>query len=282
VARIGELLGFSGWMLAVHVAQYVQDKADEIVVGGVASPAALGLYGVAADTATAPTVEVVLPVTRALFPVFARISADTAAVRDAYLDVFAAACMISVATGVGMALVADDFVAVALGPHWTASVPLVRILAIGGGLYGIMQASIPVLSATGHARLSATLTTSRAVAMVVGLVAAGLLGGLRTIALARVVITLAFIPGLLLAISRVLPVRFSDLLARTWRPVLAALPMAAGVLLLRQVLLASPWPRLFAESGAGAVIYTGALAVLWHASGSPPGPEAAAWRRLRR
>lgn len=282
VAKIRELLGFSGWMLLVHVAQYVQDKADEFVVGGVASPAAMGLYNVSADTATAPTVEVVLPVTRALFPVFARISADGEAVREAFLDVFAVACMVSVATGVGMALVARDFVAVALGAQWGAAVPLVRILAVGGGLYGVMQASIPVLSATGHARLSAMLTTSRALALVPALVIAGVLGSVQTVALVRVAITLAFIPGMLLAITRVLPVTFSDLAARVWRPVAAAGPMVAGVAFVHALLPDLAWLRLPLDITAGAAIYPAALLMVWRWSGAPEGPEANVWRWLRR
>jgi O-antigen/teichoic acid export membrane protein len=280
VAKIPELLGFSGWMLLVHVAQYVQDKADDMVVGGVATPAAMGLYTVSADTATAPTVEVVLPVTRALFPVFARIGSDAGAVRAAFLDVFAVACMMSVATGAGMALVARDFVAVALGPHWAAAVPLVRILAIGGGLYGIMQASVPVLSATGHARLSALLTATRAAALVPGLVAAGLLGNTVWVALTRVAITLVFIPGMLLALTRVLPVTFAELLARAWRPVAAAVPMAACVLSVHALLPDLAWLRLMLDAAVGAAIYP--LSLFWALAGSPAGPEARAWQWLRR
>ena len=161
LARVRGLLAFSGWMLLVNVAQYVHDKADEFVVGGVASAGAMGRYSVAADAATAPTIEVVLPATRALFPVFARLGDDRAAVRAAYLDVFSAATLISVATGLGMALVAGDFVRVALGEQWIAAIPLVRLLAIAGGLYGIMHNGITVLSATGHARISGLLAASR-------------------------------------------------------------------------------------------------------------------------
>jgi O-antigen/teichoic acid export membrane protein len=118
VDRIGELLSFSGWMLVVNIAQFFHDKGDEVVVGGLGNPAAMGAYNVAADVATAPTTEVVLPVARALFPVFARISGDRAAVRVAYLDLFATMCLICAAIGPGMALVADDFVLLALGPQW--------------------------------------------------------------------------------------------------------------------------------------------------------------------
>jgi len=283
VTRIPALLAFSGWMLAVHIAQYVQDRADEFVVGGFASAAAMGSYSVASDVATAPTVEVVLPVTRALFPVFARIGADTAAVRAAYLDVFSAACMVSVATGLGMALVAEDFVRLALGPAWLESVPLVRVLAIAGGLYGVMQNGIPVLGATGHARLSARITASRAAATVLALLAAAAIwGSTWAVALARTVVTAAFVPGIYLALSRVLPVTPRDLLLRAWRPAAAGALMAGVVLSVHAAAPAQPALRLAIDVGAGALAYAGGIALLWLLQGRPDGLEAALLRGLRR
>lgn len=280
VNKISEMLGFSGWMLAVNVAQYVTGKADEFVVGGVASPTAMGLYNVAADTATAPTMEVALPVVRALFPIFARIADDAVAVRAAYLEVFAATCMISVAVGGGMALVAADFVAVALGPKWITAVPLVRILAIAGGLYGLMQAGIPVLNATGHSRLSAQVTASRALAMVLAMGMAAWWGDIATIAWVRTVVTAAFIPGIFIAIARVLPVTIGDMLARAWRPVAAGMAMIAAVLAAHAGMPPAPLARLFVDTAVGAVAYGGAVLLLWWLAGRPAGLEAAVVRQI--
>ena len=279
--RIRGLLAFSGWMLAVHVAQFVQDKADEFVVGGVAAPAAMGSYAVAADVATAPTIEVVLPVTRALFPVFARISADPQAVRAAYLDVFAASTIISVATGLGMALVAEDFVRLALGPAWQQTVPLVRILAIAGGLYGIMQTGFTVLGAVGHARLAAQLTGTRAGLTVLALTLAGLFGSVESIAWERTAVTGLFIPGMFLALTRVLPVTLADLAARGWRPLAAAVPMALLVPAVQAAAPDSAWLRLVLAIAAGALAYLGSLLLCWRLAGRPEGLEATALRRLR-
>jgi O-antigen/teichoic acid export membrane protein len=281
LAHVRGLLAFSGWMLLVNVAQYVHDKADEMVVGGVADAAAMGNYAVSSDAGTAPTIEIVLPATRALFPVFARISHDRQAVRAAYLDVFAAAWLISVATGVGMALVASDFVRVALGEKWLAAVPLVRLLAIAGGLYGIMHNGITVLGATGHARLSGLLSASRALLIVPALVAAGLLGGVEAIAATRTLITLAFIPGICVAIARVLPVTLADMVSRAWRPLLAAAAMAAVVPAVQAVAPDIAWLRLFLAMLAGALAYAGTVLLLWHAAGRPAGLEVAVWRQLR-
>ena len=280
LARARGLLAFSGWMLLVNVTQYIHDKADEMVVGGVADAATMGRYAVSSDAGTAPTIEVVLPATRALFPVFARISGDRVAVRAAYLDVFAAACLISVATGVGMALVAGDFVRVALGPQWVEAVPLVRLLAIAGGLYGIMHNGITVLGATGHARLGGLLSASRTLVLVPVLIAAGLLGGVTAIAAARTLITLAFIPGICVAIARVLPVTLGDMASRIWRPLVAAMVMATVVLAAQAVSPPTPWVRLFLAMGAGGLAYLGAVLALWHAAGRPAGLEAALTRQF--
>jgi lipopolysaccharide exporter len=282
VRRIREILAFSGWMLAVNLAQYVNGRADQFVVGGIAGPAAMGLYNVAADAGTAPAMEITLPVARALFPVFAKIRDDAAAVRTAFLDLFAAVCMVSIAVGLGTALVAEDFVAVALGPRWGAAVPLVRLLAIAGGLYGIMQAAIPVMSALGHARLSAEVTASRAASMVAAVAAAAALGDIETIAWARTLITLVFIPGIFLAIARVMPVSLGDMASRGWRPLAAGAVMAAVVLAAHAAVPAIPALRLLTDSAAGAASYAAALLLLWWLAGRPGGLEAALVARVRR
>jgi O-antigen/teichoic acid export membrane protein len=282
LARVRGLLAFSGWMLLVNVAQYVHDKADEFVVGGVASAGAMGRYSVAADAATAPTIEVVLPATRALFPVFARLGDDRAAVRAAYLDVFSAAALISVATGLGMALVAGDFVRVALGEQWIAAIPLVRLLAIAGGLYGIMHNGITVLSATGHARLSGLLAASRTFFLVPALLIAGLLGSVETIAATRAVVTLAFIPGIFFAVARVLPVTPADMILRVWRPLAAGAAMAAVVFVVQAVAPDVPPLRLALGAGSGAVAYAAAIVLLWKLARSPEGLESAVAERVLR
>jgi len=281
LARIPEMLSFSGWMLVVHLASYCNERADEMTVGAVAGPAAMGEYNVAADLATAPTQEIILPVVRALFPVFARIGGDPAAARAAFLDVFAASCLICMAVGGGMALVARDFVAVALGSQWTGAVVLVQILALGGAFAGCVAGVPAVLSAMGHSRLTAQLSVTRAVVMVLGVVPAALLGGLQAIAVTRVLVMLAFLPGALVAVRRVLPVSTADLVQRLWRPLAAMLVMALAVAEVHGWAPASPWLRLPIDVAVGAGAYTATVLALWRAAGQPPGPEAALCQWVR-
>ena len=280
-SRMREVLAFSGWMLTVNVSQYINDRADELAVGSLGSPTSMGVYNVAADTATAPTAETVLPVLQALFPVFARIRDDPAALRAAYLDVLSVCCILSVAIGGGVALVAGDFVQVVLGPKWLAVVPLMRVLAIAGGLFAIMQNGIPVLTAIGHERLAAQLTVSRAVSLLLAVGAAAFFGDAMAIAYARVAITLVFIPGIFLTLARVLPITLGDMLARIWRPVAAGCVMAVCVLAVHAAAPDIPALRLAIDVATGAAAYTGATLLLWGLAGLPAGPEAAAVNWLR-
>ena len=82
-----EIWSFSVWMLLVHVAQFLQDKVDEFVVGNMTSPEIMGNYNVAADAATAPTIELVLPTTRGCSPLrFHSIPLRTEAMRLIIFD----------------------------------------------------------------------------------------------------------------------------------------------------------------------------------------------------
>jgi len=275
LSKVREIWSFSIWMLLVHVAQFLHDKADEFVVGNMTNTETMGNYNVAADAATAPTVELVLPTTRALFPIFSRIANDPKALTDAYLGVFSVTAILVCATATGVTLVAGDFVAVVLGPRWVKAVPLVEWLAMSGAFYSIMQGAITLISASGHGRLSASLAISRTVLIIPALMAAGWLGSVETIAATRTVMTLLFIPGVFFALARILPLRISDLSNRLWRPVVAAGAMAATVELCHPLFPEIPLLRLALDTGLGAISYSAALLALWHMAGRPAGAEQA-------
>jgi len=280
LSKAREIWSFSAWMLLVHVAQFLQDKTDEFVVGNVTNTETMGNYNVAADAATAPTIELVMPTTRALFPIFSRIAGDPKALTEAYLSVFAVIAIIVCATATGVTLVAEDFVAVFLGPRWTKAVPLVEWLAMSGAFYSIMQGAITLISACGHGRLSATLAISRTLLTLPAIIAAAWLGSVETIAATRTVVTFLFIPGVFFALARILPLRVGDMLSRLWRPVLAASAMAVMVTLCHPLFLETPPLRLFLDTGVGALTFTAALLVLWRLAGRPKGPEQAIIDRL--
>ncbi|MBC7951776.1 MAG: lipopolysaccharide biosynthesis protein [Rhodospirillaceae bacterium] len=281
LSKLGDIGAFSVWMLIVHVAQFAQDKADEVAVGASTDTAAMGRYNVAADLAMAPTVELVLPMTRALFPIFSKLANEPEALARAYLGVFSTVAILCFSAATGISVVAADLTLALLGEKWIEAIPLVEMLALSGGLYGLMQGSIPLISACGHGRLSATITLSRAVLTALAVTMA-VQGGMEAIAGARLAVGLVILPGVFAALCRILPITLGQIASRAVRPALAAAGMAMVVKLLHADSI--PWPlvRLLLDAGTGAVTFTILLLALWALSGRPDGPEAALVRSLRR
>ncbi|MFO1056639.1 MAG: lipopolysaccharide biosynthesis protein [Dongiaceae bacterium] len=274
LSRFGELSSFSLWILVSCIGDFAIGRIDQAAVGGLAGTSAMGSYNVALDVATAPTMELIYPTERALFPVLASLLHDPARLKAAYLDVLSAVAVASCATGVGVALVARDMVAVVLGPQWQAAVPLVIWLALSAAVWGICHGIVTVLNVTGRARLTAGLSWI-GLAIFGGCVA--LLGrrwGAEGIAAARLVYMLLLVPILFRALQCAFPVGPGEILARTWRAVAAAAIMALVVRALHGGPAMPAALRLVADIAAGALAFPAALIALWSVSGRPPGVEA--------
>lgn len=281
LAKLGEIWSFSAWMLVVSVAQYLQDRSDSFIVGGIADPEVLGTYSVASDSATAPTAEVVLPMTRALFPIFSKLAEDEGVLREVFLNVFGAVAIICCSTATGIALVADDFVRVTLGSQWTHAVPLIGWLAMAGGIYAMAQGPITILSATGHGRLDATLVVSRLIVLIGVLIAASRLGPVQWIAIARVLAMAVMLPGIFVTLRRVLPITLTDVWSRLWRPLVGAIVMSVVVKGCHPAAIPYPVARLGIDMLVGAASFSGTVLALWAVSGSPPGFEQGTVERIK-
>ena len=123
LARAGEIWGFSQWLVLARFARLMNRQFDRWVVGTIGGASAMGHYYVASDFAASPSDEVVLPMSRAAFPVYSRLQAEPAALRQALYNVLSSMTAISFVMGLGMAVVADDFVRVALGDEMARGDP---------------------------------------------------------------------------------------------------------------------------------------------------------------
>jgi lipopolysaccharide exporter len=124
LSRLGEIWGFSQWLVLARFSRLINRQFDRWVVGSITGAATMGYYYVASDFAASPSDEVVLPMSRAAFPVYSRLQDEPEALRQAFHNVLASMTAISFVMGLGMAVVADDFVRVALGAKWLEAIPL--------------------------------------------------------------------------------------------------------------------------------------------------------------
>lgn len=269
-----ELFGFSTWVLAGHVSTYVQSRLDQMALGNVADATKLGQYSVAMDVATMPTVELAMPASRALFPAYSRLSGDPSELKKAYLMTLGAVAVICWSTGIGVALVKEEFVAVLLGSQWKSVVPIVPWLALSGALFALSSTVYTVHQATGRARLFALQSWMRVLIMAPLVIFAARTGDLERLAQAQFVAILIFAPIVFASLRSALNLGIMDIVRSNIRPAIAAGVMCAAVLPASEAIVTfHPIVRLLLLVAVGALTFLAALLALWHVSGRPSGVE---------
>ena len=152
ITSLREILVFSSQVFGRRVAWFYNCNIDFAVVGRVLGKAALGSYNLAWLIAEQPQQKFSDLVTRVVPPYFSKVQNDRAALRQYLLSISQAISLVVVPATVGLALTADDFVAVALGPKWVNAVVPLQLLALYSALRSHTSFFAPLLNVTGQSR----------------------------------------------------------------------------------------------------------------------------------
>ena len=128
LSRVREIFAFSGWLSLTSVVTTLSMETDKIIVGRLLGLGEAGYYFMTQRIGVLPTRELVSPLQRILFPSFSELSTEPKRFRGAVLESVNAMGTLSLPAGFGFALVADEFVPLALGAQWTVIVPLLVTL----------------------------------------------------------------------------------------------------------------------------------------------------------
>jgi O-antigen/teichoic acid export membrane protein len=283
VRQLPYIWSFSQWIVLTQIGRFLNQKIDALVVGWLSGTAVMGNYHVASDLSVAPTTEIVLPMARGLFPVYAKRKDDPDRLARDYTSALSTVALICLPLTFGLAAVADTAVPVVLGSQWTDAIALIELLALFAGAYALFLSIEAILKAVGRTRLMATVTWIQVAALVPTILGAGFYGGAETIAAARMAVAAAAVP---LGLGAVVMATRVDAPAVA----LAVLPRlaASGVMYLlvdRLLLLpdaAAAWQRLAVGIAFGAAVYAALTLAFWLAQGRPSGPERAVLDYLTR
>jgi len=283
LARVGEIWGFSKWLVLTRFSMLINRQFDRWVVGSVSGASAMGNYFIAQDFASSPSDEIVAPMSRAAFPVYSRLRDDPAALADAFRRMLGSVVAITFATGLGMAAVAEDFVHVVLGAKWVGAIPLIPWLGLFAAVYGIVRALDTFLLATGRERMSSLLGVGYALVTIPVMWLAGQNTGVEGIAAAKAATAVAMVGILVTAGTRAPPLTLRLVVSAAWPPVMSAAAMFAAVRGLQLLLpIESHALGLIRDVMAGAFVYIGAGVLIWLATGRPAGIEQDLINEMRR
>lgn len=278
--RVREIWSFSQWLLLARVANVVNRKFDEFVVGGQAGTSAMGTYFVASDIATAPTEEIVLPMARGTFPVYSRTLDRRDELAEAFRGVLATTAYLCCALGLGLASVAAELVPLVLGEQWLATIPLMQALGACGVGLGIAFTFDPLLWASGRADISAKYKWVQLALMIPAVLVGVSLGGVLGIALAKTAVVFALLPLLIVWVARAEGIRVGPLVAALAPAFASGIAMVIAVRAIADALEGAGWWALVAEVAGGAVVFLSFATLLWVLRGRPEGPERRALARF--
>ena len=130
IGRWRDLVGFTFWTWATAIVRLVWERADPFILGPLFGPAKLAVYLLAAELASLPMTELLMPAIEALFPAFAAAQARGTDALAAAAKAVAVLTMVFAPLAIILSAAAGDVVMVLLGGQWTAAQPLMAIFAV--------------------------------------------------------------------------------------------------------------------------------------------------------
>jgi len=162
--EIKHALGFSRDVLGSRVAWYAYANSDFLFAGRMLGQAPLGAYTIAWTIASTPVEKITNMITRVTPAFFSAVQDDKAHLRRYLLGITDGLALLTFPASLGMALVADQFVLVVLGPKWAAAIVPLRLLALYAAMRSITTVFPNMLFAMRHSRFVMWNTIIAAVA----------------------------------------------------------------------------------------------------------------------
>jgi lipopolysaccharide exporter len=185
---LAPMLLYGRGMIAVNVIAAVVHHADFAVVGRMLGATALGVYQMAARVPEMSVTILIWVAGKVLFPAFAAVHAAGENLRYAYLAALRYMSLLTVPAAVGLAVTAEPLVLTFFGEKWSASIPVLRALAIYAGVRALGTPAGDLMKATGRAGLLARLGILKAAILVPAVIAAAT-WNVATVSLALVAVS---------------------------------------------------------------------------------------------
>ena len=283
LARLSQIWWFSQWNLLLAVGNYLQNAFGRFIVGRRADAATVGAYSVGEEIAMLPTTELLAPLGRVMFPVFAIAKHDPAELLRVVSLSLSVQALMAIPAGIGLALVAEDAIPLLLGWNWMSAVPYVQIIALASIATTLSHSGTYMLIALGRMKTVCAIAWAR-VLLLVALVVLVFPGtGARGVALCVLATAFGGFAALQILSRRALAgFGIREIVRQVWRPMIATTVMAGTVLAVSRTLGdSSIVMRLPVEVGAGVVTYAVTLVALWRSAGAPAGAETYLLDKLR-
>jgi teichuronic acid exporter len=232
---------------------------DQLIIGTLVSPAALGIYNFAKRLFEMINNVVAGGLTSVTHVLLSSLQNDQSKVREAFLMATFGCSLISFPAFMGLAAVAGDAIPLIFGQHWAEAIWPVRYFCVIGLMSGIGVVQASLITSQGKSdwwfyyQLARNIVTILTVFLLYKY-------GVGTIVFALMLEVLLMWPVTLWMVSRLIGLSIGSYFVQFLKPTAAYLGMLAAVLVVSAALheWAPAW-RLIAEIIVGAIVYTGLI-----------------------
>jgi O-antigen/teichoic acid export membrane protein len=246
---IRSMLAYGGAVSSLNLVVYVAYNLDKVLIGRFFGAEALGVYGRAYQLVNLPYENLHSTMGLVMFPALSRVQDDPVRLRHYFLQGYSLFLSLIIPMTIGLALFADDIVAVFLGSTWRDAAGILRLLAPAVLAFAFANPSVWLMLAEGRAGRCVRLWLLVTPALILGYVV-GLTHGPRGVAVGcSVAMGLAIVPVLRSATSGT-SITMRDI-ARAATPTSLSIAVGAvAVLALEPIMqtVALPVARLVVES----------------------------------
>jgi PST family polysaccharide transporter len=152
LARWRTIWRFGGWMSLATLITALTQRSDRLIVGALLGFDRAGSYYMVQRLALLPTLDLIAPLGRVLFPAFARLAHTPERLRQAVRESLGALATLTLPLACGLAVVADDGLVLVLGERWRPIVPLLVVLLPFLSLRAILLSARTLAMALGQTR----------------------------------------------------------------------------------------------------------------------------------
>ena len=256
-----ELFHFGKHVVGYRLLNYANRNTDNLVIGAVLGPVALGFY-----TVGYRLLKLVLQITTNLidsvaYPLYARLQHDPERFRRAYYKSTSYAALIAFPSFVALIALAPELVSVLFGPKWADSVPVMQVLALLGIVRTMSYLNTSMLTALGKPSWRFVIfgiTTTLSVVAYLLVVKQGIVA----VAWAATAVGCLIVPISYAAVNRLVHVDVHAYLKGIGAPLVASLAMGGAMVGVGYALGDKKLLTLVFASLAGAVVYLAAIEIL--------------------
>jgi len=277
LAQWRDCISFSTWAMGAQIAQFISKNLPQMFIGSALGLADAGLFRLGNRITNLVTTQFFAPMLRVLYPGLAEASRKTDNQREVFMKMNAALLTAILPISIGMALLAEDIIRLAMGEEWLAAALVIWVLA-PLKTFELLQANVrAAIYVDGSTRplffRSMILLSVSALFMWIG-VQFGFQGAIISAGISSLAALL---------MTLILARRFGDggffapLLAG-WRGFIASAAMTLAIVItdmvFRSAITTAPLLLVItAKIAIAALVYPSTLLLLWSLSGKPDGLE---------